>query len=166
MRIFLDTHDLIRLFEKYSVINRLKIKEFFLGKKHVLVYSLNTILEISDPLNFPHQSRVMKTLNEMEDFPHIFVSESEISTLELLELINSYNKQEEFNKNNINPFRRRFDSVVAPYGGYTHLFLKYDLGSVVFDLWSVGALKGIDIFIFFASTFNSNKRNIFFINFY
>lgn len=118
------------------------------------MYSLNTILEISEPLNHPSESRVMQTLNDMDEFPHVFISESEISKLELLELITSYDEGREFNKNQIMPYRKRFDYVLAPYGGYSHQFLKYDLNCIIFDLWSQKALKS------FRSYYDLFKKNV------
>lgn len=137
MILFLDSKDLISLFEKQDDQTIGLVTDFLSRNKHFITYSMNTVMEVSAPLNITHtNTNVMQILNRMTKAPHKFIAEASIEKLELEEAIRAFSKNDEFIDTNINPFVERFDQAISPFSTpSTSDYIKYDLSLTVFELW-------------------------------
>ena len=143
MKIFLDTRDIINLFEKNIPCS----VEFFRNKMssngHQLVLSFASVMEIVAPLLQKNTSTsVMRLLNHIESVPVTFIK-ANTSQLELAEAIRSYCNGTEYCK--IHPFVSSFAEVPIGHPENKHA-LKMSLSEVVFGLWthSPDILKGFN----------------------
>lgn len=137
MKIFFDSRDLISLFEKQDEQTISASIAFLTDKNHMLVYSMNTVMEVSAPLiEKESTTNVMQILNRMTNAPHVFIAEAVIEKLELEEAIRAYSNKSEFELNRINPFVDRYDQAISPFTPpSTADYIKYDLALTVYELW-------------------------------
>lgn len=143
MLIYLDSSDIISLFEKSIPVLKEEFCSFLLQGNHRLVLSIVTVLEISAPLlHNKAKSNVSLLLNQIEELPHTFIHSSKITFLEMKEAISAYISSTEY-KNPTIPFVDRFDTIIDLDGNpSTKRYLNYPLSEIVWDLYCVGALKG------------------------
>lgn len=143
MLIYLDSKDIISLFEKSKPVSTEKFNSILLKGNHRLVLSIVTVLEVSAPLLHKNaSSNISRLLNQIEKLPHTFIHSSKITLLELKEAISAFLSSTEY-KNPTVPFVDRFDTIIDLNGNpSTMRYLNYPLSEVVWDLYSVGALKG------------------------
>ncbi len=74
MLVYLDSRDLINLFEKSKPCSPDDFDKVLLEGGHKLVYSCLNIAEISEPLLHSNaKTNVMALLNRVERSPHIFI---------------------------------------------------------------------------------------------
>lgn len=144
MLIYLDAKDLINIIEKSLPCSADQFRKILQQGKHKLVLSMITIMELSEPLLHKEaKSNVMGLLNRLERLPHVFIHSSSIPSLELKQAIKVFSIDEEYS--NISPFVNRFDETVdlnaAPS---TKIYLNYPLAETVWDLYSFGAVGGLD----------------------
>jgi hypothetical protein len=144
MLIYLDTRDMINIFEKSNPCSVVEFDEILLEGGHKLVYSYLNIFEISEPLLHPEaKTNVMALLNRVEETLHTFIHSSRIPHLELTSAVNAYIDGEEYI--NIDPYVQCFDYTVDLNANpSTKDYLIYPLAEIVWDLHSVGALGGLD----------------------
>jgi hypothetical protein len=77
----------------------------------------------------------MRTLNRLEDMPHIYVAEARITALELQEAVSAFLEGREYRAIDL-PVVPRFDYVVSAFRDVpTKQYLKYPLAQIVFELW-------------------------------
>jgi len=102
-----------------------------------LIYSLNNITECCAPLiNGGVNSCVMKTLNRLEQMPHLFIADARIEALELQEAASAFLEHREYTPI-VQPFVPRFDYVLSAfYEPPTKNFIGYGLAHMVFELWN------------------------------
>lgn len=145
MLIYLDTRDIISLFEKSKPVSTTEFNSILLKGNHRLVLSIVTVLEVSAPLLYKNaKSNICRLLSQIEKLPHTFIHSSKITPLELKEAISAFSSSTEY-KNPTVPFTDRFDTIIDLNGSpSTMSYLNYPLSEVVWDLYSVGALKGFE----------------------
>ena len=133
MKIYLDTKDLINVFENSQPFSAEQLNEILRANGHELVLSFLSIIEISAPLlNRDAQTNVMRLLNSIEKFPIKYISK--IFNFELKEAYNAFSEGREYRQ--ISPFFNRFDYTIEDDGPPpTHDFINYPLSEIVFDLW-------------------------------
>ena len=144
MLIYLDAKDLINIFERSHPCSEDQLHQLLQKGGYKLVFSLTTIMEISEPLlHSGAKTNVMWLLNRLEKLPHTFIHEANIPRLELVEAVRAFSLGEEYGV--IQPFVNRFDDTVdlnaAPP---TKIYLNYPLAETVWDLYTFGELKGLD----------------------
>jgi len=146
MLIYLDSRDLIKLFEKSDPCSADDINKILVEGGHKLVYSFLNIAEISEPLlHSKAKTNVMALLNRIEQTPHAYIHASKIPYLELASAVKSYVNEKEYS--GIDPYVQRFDYTVDLNSKpATKDFLNYPLSEIVWDLYCHGALSGLDCF--------------------
>jgi hypothetical protein len=144
MLVYFDTKDLINILEKGLPLSAAELHKRLSKSDHSLVLSLTTIMELSEPLlHRSAKTNVTRLLNLLEGLPHIFIHNAAIPRLELEEAHRAFSTGEECKK--INPFVKRFDDTVQLYAKPpTKIYLNYPLSEVVWDLYTFGALGGMD----------------------
>jgi hypothetical protein len=134
MLVYLDTKDLIDLFENSSPCTSDHFNKLLKANGHELVLSFLNVLEVSAPLLSHHsKTNVMRLLNTIESFPIKYIAG--ICKSELSEAYRAFRKGREYEQ--ILPFVRRFDET-AEDGGTppTKLFINFGLADAVFMLWT------------------------------
>ena len=146
MLIYLDSRDLINIFEKSNPYSADEFDEILQEGDHKLVYSWLNIAEISEPLlHSKAKTNVMALLNRVEKTPHTYIHSSRIPRLELASAVKAYINGEDYNS--VNPYVQRFDYTVDLNAQpSTKVYLNYPLAEIVWDLHSLGALGGLDRF--------------------
>jgi hypothetical protein len=145
MRIYLDTKDIIKLLEHSLPCTAEEFENILRSGGHELIFSLVTILEISEPLlhkNAP--TNVMRLLNQIEKLPHTFIYSSSIVKLEIEEAYNAFIGNNEYRKIAL-PFENRFDIIIdLERKPATKSYLNYPLSEIVWDLFNHGGLGNLD----------------------
>lgn len=144
MLIYLDSRDLINLFEKSNPCSADAFDEILLEGGHKLVYSWLNITEISEPLlHSKAKTNVMALLNRVEETPHTYINSARIPHLELASAVKAYVNGIDYNS--VDPYVQRFDYAVdLNVKPSTKDYLNYPLAEIVWDLHSFGALGGLD----------------------
>jgi len=147
MLIYFDTSNLINITEREDPCDILGLRRLLMAGQHRLVLSMNTILELSEPLLNRHAStNVTALLNRLESLPHVFVNASRISKLELEQAVKAFFEGKEY-EFVTPPFVARFDETVDLNAKPpTRVFLNYSLAETIWDLFNVGALAHQEIF--------------------
>lgn len=145
MRIYLDTKDIIELLEHSIPCGVEKFDNILRSGKHELVFSLVTILEISEPLLHSNAStNVMRLLNQIEKLPHTFIHSSFITRLEIEEAYHAFISGNEYESISL-PFENRFDIIIDLEGKpATKSYLNYPLAEIVWDLFNHRGLGDLD----------------------
>jgi hypothetical protein len=139
VRVYLDSRDLIWLIERRSSKEVARFDEKLRSGGSRLIFSMHNILEICAPLvSAGPGSSVMRTLNELERMPHLYVPEARIEALELEEATCAFLQRREYKPIAL-PVVPRFDYVVSAFERepITKRFLKYGLSQIVFELWII-----------------------------
>ena len=111
MLIYLDSRDLINIFEKSDPCAVDEFNRILREGDHKLVYSWLNIVEISEPLLYTKaKTNVMALLNKVEETPHTYIHSSRIPHLELASAVKAYVNEEEYCS--IDPYVQRFDFTV------------------------------------------------------
>lgn len=144
MLIYLDSRDLINIFEKSNPCSIDDFDKILIEGGHKLVYSWLNIAEISEPiLHANAKTNVMALLNRVEKTPHTYIHSSRIPHLELASAVKAFVNGKEYEK--IDPYVRRFDYTVDLNAKpSTRDYLNYPLAEIVWDLHSYGELGGLD----------------------
>lgn len=144
MLVYFDAKDIINIFEKSQPCSSEHLEKILKRGGHKLVFSMTAITEISEPLLHKNaKTNVTRLLNRIESLPHIYIHESIIHRLELIEAIRAFSEGREVLE--INPFVKRFDETVDINGKpATNIYLNYPLSEIVWDLYCFGALGGLD----------------------
>jgi hypothetical protein len=143
MLIYLDSKDLINIFEKAKPLSAVQFENFLKGAKHKIVLSFLTIMELAEPLlDKKATTNVTDLLNHLEKLPHTYIH-SDISCLELQEALRAFSAGD--NYKSIFPFVNRFDETVDLNASPpTKIYINYSLSETVWDLYCFGALGGLD----------------------
>lgn len=136
MKIYLDTKDLIELFQKSSVSSIDMFEAKLRDSNHELILSLLSILELSAPLVHERaETNVMNLLNLIERMPIRYISEAKITGLELEEALNAFTEGRTYRQ--VSPFVSRFDETFVVDGEPpTKVYMNFSLAETVFTLWS------------------------------
>ena len=136
MRIYLDSRDLILLVEKKSSDETLRFEEKLRQGQSELVFSMHNIMECCAPLVHAGESSiVMKTLNRLEQMPHVYIAEEQIELLELREATSAFLERREYTPVTP-PLVPRFDYVVSPFHEPpTKEYIQYGLAHMIYELW-------------------------------
>jgi hypothetical protein len=116
MLIYLDSRDLIDLCQGSACIEISDFGKWLLSRSHRVVFSLQTLIELSDQLRIGNLLEVRKDLNRLENLPHTFVNEARICDLEMREAISAFEENREYRFNPTAPFGARIDQVADLYG--------------------------------------------------
>lgn len=143
MLIYFDSKDLINIFQKSVICSASQFEKYLRTGNHTLVLSLWTITEFSARLHHKdHKENVMALLNRIDNIPRTYIRPA-IQYLELKEAIQAFINNREYR--DINPYQDRFDKIVDFNAQpATKLVLNYSLSKAVWDLYSVGQLRGLD----------------------
>lgn len=138
MLLYLDSRDLIGLVEKRSAKETVRFETKLRKTSSQLVYSMHNIAECCAPLiHGDERSSVMKTLNRLEDMPHVYLAETRIDALELREAASAFLENREYCPIEL-PLVSRFDYVVSAFSDVpTKQYLSYGLAQIVFELWGI-----------------------------
>ena len=111
MLIYLDSRDLINIFEKSDPCSANELNGILRDGGHKLVFSWLNITEISEPLlHTKAKTNVMALLYKVEETPHAYIHSSRIPHLELMSAVKAYVEGEEYR--NVDPYVQRFDFTV------------------------------------------------------
>jgi hypothetical protein len=143
MKLYLDASDLINILQRDSPCTADHLEESLRQGGHQLAASVDTVIEMSVPLvKATSKTNVMALLNRLEKMPIIFIR-SDIDGLELKEALDAFSSKREYRK--IHPFVDRFDQTVDLHARPpTSIFINYSLAEIVWDLYSHGALEGLE----------------------
>jgi len=143
MKLYLDARDLINILQKATPCTVDHLEERLRRGGHKLTVSFHTISELSVPLvRATSKTNVMALLNRLERMPITFIR-SDVDGLELKEALDAYSSKREYR--GIHAFVDRFDQTVDLHAQPpTGIFISYSLGETVWDLYSHGALKGLE----------------------
>lgn len=135
MRIYLDTSDLINIFERSRPCKPVEFEKFLLKNSHELILSFLNVIEISAPLLQRNaRTNVMFLLNRIERLPIKYISK--VFKLELQEAYRVFKERREYKQ--VFPFFDRFDDVVEDRDTPpTRNFLNFPLSETVFTLWTI-----------------------------
>lgn len=138
MRLYLDSRDLIALVEKRSADETARFEARLRKSSSHLIFSMHNIIECCAPLVHGGEgSSVMRTLNRLEDLPHVYTAETRIDALELGEAVSAFLEGREYRPIDL-PLVPRFDYVVSAFSDVpTKQYLNYSLAHVVFELWGI-----------------------------
>lgn len=136
MRLYLDSRDHIVLAEKKSADETARFEQRLRQSSSQLIFSMHSITECCAPLVHGGEgSSVMKTLNRLEDLPHVYIAEARIEALELKEATSAFLDGREYRPIGP-PLVPRFDYVVSAFRDVpTKQYLQYGLAHVVYELW-------------------------------
>ncbi len=144
MRIYLDTRDLINIFERDRPCGADEFEHLLQKNGHELILSYLNVMEISAPLVQKHSTtNVMRLLNRIEKLPLMYISK--ISQFELKEGYRAFKEKREYS--DVIPFFGRFDETIEDRGAPpTSNFLNFPLSETVFTLWTEdpGLFKGYE----------------------
>jgi hypothetical protein len=143
MKLYLDARDLINILQKASPCTVDDLEEILRQRDHKLTVSFHTISEISVPIvKATSKTNVMALLNRLEKIPLTFIR-SDIDGLELKEALDAYSTNREYR--GIHAFVDRVDQTVDLHARPpTGVFINYSLAETVWDLYSHGALEGLE----------------------
>lgn len=143
MKLYLDTKDLIGLLQEEASCTRDHLEKSLRRGGHRLAVSFITISEMSVPLlRATAKTNVMALLNRLERMPITFIR-SDTYDLELKEALDAYLNTREYK--GVDAFVDRFDQTVDLHAQpSTGVFINYSLAETVWDLYSHGALKGLE----------------------
>ena len=146
MLIYLDAKDLINIFENSNPCSADHFGKILREGDHKLVYSFLNIIEISEPLlHAKAKTNVMALLNRIEETPHTYIHSSIIPRLELKSAVKAYVNGEEYNS--IDPYVQRFDYTLDLNAQPpTKDYLNYLLAEIIWDLYCLKALGGLDFY--------------------
>ncbi len=141
MKIYLDSKDIIDLFENSKPCSPDYFNKKLRANGHELVISAVNIFEFAAPV--AQGKSMAEKLNRLEELPHKWISFIRITPLELQEAKDAFLQGREYQ--NISPFVRRFDETCVIGKSSTSDFINYPLSQIVYDLWTEdkGIFKGI-----------------------
>jgi len=158
MLVYFDAKDIINIFEKSQPCSSDHLANILKRGGHKLVFSMTTIMEISEPLLHKNaKTNVTRLLNGIERLPHTYIHESIIPRLELMEAVRAFSEGGDVLE--IDPFATRFDETVDLNGKpATNIYLNYPLSQIVWDLYCFGAVGGLNKYAKkLKSTFAANR---------
>lgn len=132
MRIYLDTKDLINLFEKSIPCSPNEFQDIMAKGKHRLVLSLPLVIEISTPLVKSSKSNVMRVLNRIEKMDIEFIRVARLPLLELLAAFAGMQTNEE--NQSIDPFANRLVDTFLDAPRYANR-IGLGLAQTIFTIW-------------------------------
>lgn len=137
MRLYLDSRDLIVLVEKKSPEETARFEKKLRQVSSELIFSMHNITECCAPLICGGEgSSVMRTLNRLEQLPHVYMAETLIEALELKEATMAFLEGREYRPVGP-PLVPRFDYVVSPFSSVpTKQYLQYGLAHIIYELWT------------------------------
>ncbi len=132
MLIYLDTRDLINLFERGEPISPSAFADRLASGEHKLVLSFYNIREISQPLFSGSATTVVtRVLNSIEEVPHLYIRLFELDIDELKEAARAFSAGQEYRQ--IQPFADRLDkSMEREPSGPFKLLLRASAAEIVF----------------------------------
>jgi len=135
--IYLDSRDLITLIEKRPPEDATEFEKKLRQSNSRLVFSMTNTMECCAPLFHGNESSsVMKTLNRLEEMPHVYIVEARIGQLELQEAANAFLESREYMPI-APPLVPRFDYAISAFEEpKTKIFLHYSLAHIIYELWS------------------------------
>jgi len=144
--IYLDSSNLIDLCQGKACINLSNFAEWLERRSHKAVFSLQTLIELSDPLRIGNILEVRKDLNSLEQLPHIFVNEGRICQLELYEAIKALDEGRKYRFEAVCSFSSRLDGALDLFGEPQNIveagsivptaaIVNYRMSECILDLW-------------------------------
>jgi hypothetical protein len=147
MLTYLDSANLIDRCQGSACIDISDFGKWLASRSHLVVFSLQTLIELSDRLRNGRLLEVRKDLNRLEDqLPHTFVNEGRISNLELREAAGVFEQGREYRYEAITPFADRLDRALDLFGEPQHIvegrmrirtemIVSYPMAECILQLW-------------------------------
>jgi hypothetical protein len=146
MIIYPDTSDLIRLSSGTAWLDLSDLARRLAAHSHQVVFSMDTLIELADPLRKGQSLEVRKRLNQLEELPHLFVNEARIQDMEIREAVNAFEHTREYDFAAITPFASRLDGAIDMHGKPqyiveggrripTTMIINYRMAEVIYYLW-------------------------------
>lgn len=134
MKIYLDSRDLIDMFDKSLPYSADDFENELRTNGHELVLSFSNVMEISSPLlTRSTKTNVMRLLKRIEEMPLKFIAEARILILELNEAKEAFIQEREYSQ--VHPFVDRFDkTLIDPRS--TKTLMNFSLAEAIFMLWT------------------------------
>src|SRR5258708_7885929 len=126
MVIYPDSSDLINLCRGAAYIDISDLAQRLLAENHQIVLSLDTLIELSDPLRHGRILEVRRELNRLEVLPQIFINEARIRDMEIREAIRAFEQGREYNFAAVTPFASRIDRAIDVHGA--PLYVEQNVG--------------------------------------
>ncbi|MBI2292116.1 MAG: hypothetical protein HYU73_17705, partial [Betaproteobacteria bacterium] len=114
VRLYLDSRDLIVLVERKLPEETARFEKKLRQGSGELIFSMHNITECCAPLIYGEGSSVMRTLNRLEQLPHVYMTETRIEALELKEATMAFLEGREYRPVGP-PLVPRFDYVVSAF---------------------------------------------------
>lgn len=121
MLIYPDSSDLINLCRGRAGINIDDLAFRLSEKSHIIVFSMETLVEVAAPLKDDRSLEVRRDLNRLGDLPHKFVNEGRIYEMELRESIRAFEEDREYESGAVTPFAPRIDEAIDIYGASLYM---------------------------------------------
>lgn len=146
MLIYLDSSDLIDLCQGKACISLSDLAGLLKRRSHRVVFSMQTLIELSDPLLIGNMLEVRRDLNSLEELPHVFINEGRICHMELREAIDAFDEAREYSFEAVAPFGARLDDALDLFGEPPHIteagmlvptaaIVSYKMSECILDLW-------------------------------
>jgi hypothetical protein len=116
MLIYPDSSDLINLCSGKAHIDISDLARRLAEKSQLVVFSMETLVEVAAPLREDRTLEVRRDLNRLEELPHMFVNEGRIYHLELHEAVRAFGEDREFDASSVGPFAKRLDQAIDVQG--------------------------------------------------
>lgn len=147
MLIYPDTSDLIRLCRGTAWLDLSNLARRLAAQSHRVVFSMDTLIELADPLRKGQSLEVRRRLNQIEELPHLFVNEARIQDMEIREAVNAFEHGREYDFAAITPFASRLDEAIDIHrkplyiveGGRrvsTAMIVNFRMAEVIRYLWN------------------------------
>jgi hypothetical protein len=121
MLIYPDTSDLIRLCRGTAWLDLSDLARRLAAHSHQIVFSMDTLIELADPLRKGQSLEVRRRLNQLEELPHMFVNEARIQDMEIREAVNAFEHAREYDFAAITPFASRLDGAIDIHGKHQYI---------------------------------------------
>lgn len=112
MLIYPDSSDLIDLCNGKAQIGISELGRKLAAADHLIVFSLDTLIELAAPLGDGLSPEVRRDLNRLEELPHTFVNEGRIYHTEIREAVAAFERGREYDFSAVSPFASRLDQAI------------------------------------------------------
>jgi hypothetical protein len=116
MLVYLDSADLINICRNKVPLGISELRQHLTAGSHQIVFSFDTLSEISAPLQNGRLLEVRRQLNRLEGLPHVFINEARIRYMEMCEALSAFEQRREYDFDAVHPFASRLDRAIDVQG--------------------------------------------------
>jgi len=147
MLIYPDSSDLINLCRGRASTDISDLANKLAADCHRIVFSLDTLIELTAPLRNGRLLEVRRNLNQLEPLPHIFVNEARIYDMELREAVSAFNQAREYDFSAVTAFASHLADAIDMHGSplyiieggrrvSTAMIVNFGMAEVIRYLWN------------------------------